>query len=335
MTIDKQLLERMIAEKMVKVEKHPNYDLYIYNYTPNCVFSKTWNDVTMQCRGLILDGDMNVVARPMRKFFNYEELDKRTIPDLPFKAYDKIDGSMGVLYWPNDLQPLIATRGSFVSEQAIHASHILQKRYRHVKFNRDYTYIFEIVYPEDAKVVRYGQKDDLVLLAIINTKTGEEIDPTTMRQYFDVPKEYPCTDYKQLRSLYDGTNREGFVVKFDNGFRMKMKYEEYLRIFNVKYCLTERTILDAMIEHRLDEVRQLIDGIDEEVTMFVDATVAKIQHKYDSIEAEAKRVFRNDFPTRKEAAEYFKQFAFAGLLFKMLDGGDYEPIIWTMVKRSL
>lgn len=335
MIIDLDLLQRMIAEKMVKVEKHPDYDLYIYNYTPKCVFSHCWNDVTMQCRGLILDGEMNVVALPMRKFFNYEELDKALIPDLPFKAYDKIDGSMGILYWPNDLQPMIATRGSFVSYQAIHATNLLQTRFRHVPFNRDYTYIFEIVYPEDAKVVDYGQRDTLVLLAIIDTKTGEEKPITDMRKYFDIPRQYDCSDYRQLRTRFDGTNREGFVVRFDNGFRMKMKYEEYLRIFNLKYCLTERTILEAMSEHRLDEIRQMVDDVDEEVKMFVDTTVSKIQYKFDSIEAEAKRVFRNDFSTRKEAADYFKQYTFCALLFKMLDGGDYEPIIWNMVKKSL
>ena len=96
--IDKELLRQMIEEKMVKVETHPDYELYIYNYTPKCVFAHCWNDVTMQCRGLILDKDMNVVALPLRKFFNYEELDRGLIPDLPFKAYEKIDGSMWFVY---------------------------------------------------------------------------------------------------------------------------------------------------------------------------------------------------------------------------------------------
>lgn len=325
----------MVDEKMVSVQKHPDYDLYIYNYTPKCVFSHTWNEVTMQCRGLILDGEGNVVARPMRKFFNYEELDKATIPDLPFKAYDKLDGSMGVLYWPNDLQPMIATRGSFVSEQAIHATDLLARRYRHVKFNRDYTYIFEIIYPDDAKVVRYGKTDDLILLAIIDTKTGEEYDINTMRQYFTLPREYACHDYKQLRTMFDGGNREGFVVKFSNNFRMKMKYEEYLRIFNIKYCLTEKRIWEAMSENRLDELRKMVDGVDEEVRMFFDSTVHKLNKEFCKIEAEACRVFRKDFDTRKEAAAYFSQYSFAGLLFKMYDGGDYDHIIWKMIGRNI
>lgn len=36
----------------------------MYNYTAKAQYDKLWNEVTLQCRGLILDGDGNVVARP-------------------------------------------------------------------------------------------------------------------------------------------------------------------------------------------------------------------------------------------------------------------------------
>ena len=60
-------LNRLVDERYVSVQKHPSAELYIYNYGPKVQYERVWNDVTMHCRGLILDKDMNIVARPFRK----------------------------------------------------------------------------------------------------------------------------------------------------------------------------------------------------------------------------------------------------------------------------
>ena len=52
------------------MQKHPEADLFIYNYTRNAEYNKVWNEVTLQTRGLILDSEMNIVALPLRKIFN-------------------------------------------------------------------------------------------------------------------------------------------------------------------------------------------------------------------------------------------------------------------------
>ena len=66
----KELLQEMINEKLVSVQKHPETDLFIYNYSPKVQYEKLWNEVTLKTRGLILDAQMNFVARPFGKFFN-------------------------------------------------------------------------------------------------------------------------------------------------------------------------------------------------------------------------------------------------------------------------
>lgn len=111
-------LEEMVSSGYVRMKKHPERPLYIYNYTAKAQFEYMWNEVTMLCRGLILDENYKIVARPFTKFFNYGEVANEVIPSLPFEVYDKMDGSLGILYWWND-RPYIATRGSFMSEQAI------------------------------------------------------------------------------------------------------------------------------------------------------------------------------------------------------------------------
>jgi len=84
-------LKEMIAAGYVKVNQHPTKDLFIYNYSETAQFERFWNEVTLQCRGLILDANYTIMARPFPKFFNLEELVNEPIPNLPFEVYEKMD----------------------------------------------------------------------------------------------------------------------------------------------------------------------------------------------------------------------------------------------------
>ena len=83
MAMKKELLQEMINEKLVSVQKHPQADLFIYNYTPKVQYDKLWNEITLNTRGLILDSQMNIVAKPFGKFFNLEEHQANEIPPIP------------------------------------------------------------------------------------------------------------------------------------------------------------------------------------------------------------------------------------------------------------
>lgn len=135
-------LSLMILGGYIVVRKHPTAELYIYNYTAKTQYERVWNETTMTCRGLIADADGYIVSRPFQKFFNWDELER--LPDEPFEVYEKLDGSLGILYWLDD-KPYIATRGSFDSEQAIEANKMLAEIDPSV-FDRNCTYLFEIIY---------------------------------------------------------------------------------------------------------------------------------------------------------------------------------------------
>ena len=64
-------LGRALTEGHVRVQSHPLLPLSIYNYTEKAAYDGIWNEVTLQCRGLIVADNGDVVARPFRKFFNY------------------------------------------------------------------------------------------------------------------------------------------------------------------------------------------------------------------------------------------------------------------------
>lgn len=70
MKIDLQKFDEYADKKLITKREHPKGGLFIWNYTPLAQFSRTWDDVTLQARGLITDAEGNIVARPFSKFFN-------------------------------------------------------------------------------------------------------------------------------------------------------------------------------------------------------------------------------------------------------------------------
>jgi hypothetical protein len=52
----------------------------VISYTQHCQFDRKWNDATIACRGLILDTNGCVVARPFGKFFNFGEPSPIVVP---------------------------------------------------------------------------------------------------------------------------------------------------------------------------------------------------------------------------------------------------------------
>ena len=174
------MLTKLTDHQITQIKKYIKYGyivsrpnkeetLLILNYTNKCQFDRLWDEITMICRGLIVDNDWNIIARPFTKFFNLGELTE-ALPYKKFNVYEKLDGSLGILYWINNI-PFIATRGSFESEQAIKGTEMLFK-YQLDILDKNYTYLFEIIYPDNKIVVDYGTEEKLVLLAKIHTETG-------------------------------------------------------------------------------------------------------------------------------------------------------------------
>lgn len=138
-----EILEKYHSDGLVHKQKHPHHDLFIWNYSPKVQYEKLWDDITLQCRGLVTNSKGDIVARPFKKFFNYEEYKPEDIPNEEYVVYEKMDGSLGILFYYNEW--ILATRGSFTSPQAIKGKEIL-KKYPLEKLDKNNTYLFEIIY---------------------------------------------------------------------------------------------------------------------------------------------------------------------------------------------
>jgi len=272
---------------LVSCRKHPTDDLWILNYTPECQFSKAWDKVTLQCRGLIMNAQGHVVARPFRKFFNFSEHSDSSLPPIPvgspFKAFEKMDGSLGIAYvssrgWE------ISTRGSFESDQAKYATNLLHTKYSHLvpKLNPGWTYLFEIIYPENRIVVDYGKEEKLVLLGVVMTLTGHEIPllPLFADLGFPLPQVFEAQDLESLPR--DTQNFEGYVVRFDNGLRVKVKLDDYVRLHKLMTGITPNRVWEMLASGQ--NVRAAIAELPDEMYDEVSAVA-------EAIEAEAVSLF--------------------------------------------
>src|SRR5271170_895905 len=121
MKYDLSKFDELVEEGFLRISEKDS--LILYGYTDRCTFDRHWNEYTLVARGLIIHKfSGQVVAKPLSKFFNLNETEEtsfKNLPkDMPYEAFEKVDGSLGIIFNYNGVWQ-VATRGSFYSEQAI------------------------------------------------------------------------------------------------------------------------------------------------------------------------------------------------------------------------
>ena len=334
--ISLDVLEKYYQDGLLLKQTHPRYDLTIWNYSPKVQYDRLWDDITIQCRGLVTNSKGKIVARPFKKFFNYEEHSPEDIPNEDFVVYEKLDGSLGILF-NYDNEWILATRGSFTSPQAIKGKEILN-RHDISAWRKDNTYLFEIIYPENRIVVDYGDQEKLVVIGGIHTETGDEIPDSSLFWTQDSGFEI-VTTYKTWGEGYDllkeeiSKDKEGYVIRFKSGFRMKIKGDEYKRLHKILTNISNRDIWEYLKENKpFDEI---LDKVPDEFYDWVKETARDLTSKFENIDDGYNEVFNSIFsPTKskKDFAIEAKRYPYSSLLFAMYDGKPTHKIIWKLIK---
>jgi RNA ligase len=166
----------MMQEDRINKQVHPNLPISIYNYTAKAQFLNKWTTAERICRGLIVeDNTGKIIARGPEKFFNYGQSQAPEVtPDTLVTVTRKEDGSLGI-GWTYDGHYGVATRGSFASPQAIHATgKLTEVNKAHIAHSaeNDTTMIWEIVYPENRIVLDYKERDELIHLGEVLNNRG-------------------------------------------------------------------------------------------------------------------------------------------------------------------
>jgi RNA ligase len=231
-----------------------------FTYSDQCVYERRWNQFSLIARGLILDiNSEKTAALVFPKFFNLGE-GITNIPDLPFETLEKLDGSL-IIIWSHNGIWRTATKGSFNSAQSRWASEQLTNLVTS-RLDTGTTYLCEAIYPANRIVVRYDY-EALVLLGAYAADGREflydDLKLVSNATGWRIAKRHHYANVADLIALA-GTlpsTEEGFVLRFADGLRLKLKGDEYCRIHRLVSDLTPLAIWNAMLaEDDLSAVRK-------------------------------------------------------------------------------
>ncbi|MBT7349186.1 2'-5' RNA ligase [candidate division WWE3 bacterium] len=284
----KGLMER-VDIGLINVQR--GLGLEIFSYSKSCVYEGAWDKFTLMARGLILDPqNKRITGLCFPKFFNWGEVSTK-LPDLPFTTSTKLDGSFGLVFYHKGKWQ-VATKGSFQSEQAVWATDYLNQYGSLANMDTDITYLTEIIAPWNKIVVSYSF-EGLVLLSGYHLSSGLEL---TRREIETEATAIGCQVVEEVK--YDSldemieiaetldVNNEGFVVRFSNGYRIKIKGSEYCRVHRLISNCTPLAIWDMM--RNLDDLDVIRVDLPEEHQKDFDSIRDLLQKKFDWYVAEIK-----------------------------------------------
>jgi RNA ligase len=263
-----------------------------------------------------------------------------------------MDGSLGILFNYDD-EWVMATRGSFTSEQAIKGLEIVKSMYFLDSWLKEYAYLVEIIYPENRIVVDYKGKEKVVFLSVVlnegwkwkptddtelhwttatmilSSNGVKKSDIVKTEQHFNFSDEL----YQSLKEKNE-KNKEGFVLRFQPGnFRMKIKFEDYVALHKIMTNVSTTSVWEVLSSG--ESIDNLLKGVPDEFYKKIKEYETELLNEFSALKSEYEDHFESI--KRLGTRKLFAQFATTGfkhpsLLFGLLDGKDIGPTIWRIIK---
>lgn len=308
------------------VNSRPNSAMDKFSLNYDMITVKNGDALAEQCRGLVIRvdpeltkkmlrdvekqedvpkarwrdrviGDIEVLAWPMNRFYNYGDSFGATIDwsDVGLRVYEKLDGTMVVVYWdPLYRKWFAATRSVpeadlpirkdsielgdmtysglffkalFETRQALSSELItwnVDSIDKIVHLNKEMTYVFELTSPYNRVVVKYDEPR-VTLLAIRHTQTGKEVAIENARiQHVQRPKTWPLRSASALDAFVnaaDPAQLEGAVVCDSHFNRLKVKNKSWVLSSRAKDLVTtsRRSAIESIVLGTIDDVYPLIE----------------------------------------------------------------------------
>lgn len=288
----KEELQKRVDQGYLKALKNGN--LTLYNYLPKAMYDKAWDDYVEMARGLILHDDGSIVARPFLKFFGLNEVEKTRIENLPKDVPElsvKLDGSLIVVFWNTETSKWQSvTRGCWDNKQTQYANNLLPSFQD--KLHKGYTYLFELVASWNRIVVTYD-KDQLILTGIVQNVDGQEFPYSLVRDYA-LQNGMPFVDFEvkafDLAKLKDTSvaNLEGYVARYSNGLRVKLKYAQYVTLHKILTGLSVKGIWE-MLFHGQELDRKFLP---QDFLDWFNRRAREFMLRHDGIESRTLTLFR-------------------------------------------
>ena len=263
-------------------------DLTVITYHEMTELNDLWNQypVLRHFRGLIVDKEGHVVARPFRKTHKAGvEIPLEQLDILPEKVFEKANGSLGICYfWKGAWR--ISTKFSLQNEGYTDPAQKMLHDMDTSTMKPENTYLFEIILPEDSHVVDYAGEPQLVLLNVVDKETGtpvtwDEVAETAnvlgTRTAIDMTKQF---EGKTIAEIYQIAQTEG---SFEN-------IEGFMAVYHDAVTGEETTVKVKAVEYDnkkfvrdkldWDKLFEKFDWIDQDISPAARAKL--ISYKRDS-----------------------------------------------------
>lgn len=343
-----------------------------FKYTDNTIFNRRWDRITLNARGHVFRvSDGECVLRPWSKFFNFGELYSETMqhtvlfdmlskipghepkfnPSGPYTATDKLDGSLCIA-GKVDGELLVTTSGAFTASQGQWADKWLRERGIENYMAPGCTYMFEIICDEDVHPISYDY-EACVLTGVILNETGAEY-PYERLAEIGKAMGVPVAERIELPS-FDATceyvrklpaTKEGLVLTYGDGFKVKLKGPEFLAAQKLLHSLTPRNLIDLFSWKDGGFPVDVLKSIPEELTdikKFVDDFSSQFGSLYGRIRDFVDRVHsggisdsRRIYEDAKEAfADYPAVVGAAASAGRWVAGGGINEEGWERTRESV
>lgn len=344
--ISKELEQFYQEQGLVRIQSHPTLDLFIVNYTEKVVYENLWDENLLNYRGLVYNSKYEVIGKSFEKFFNMEE-EKHEATDQ-FEVFEKLDGSLILVFWYAG-EMIVASRGSFTSPYALEAKRLLNDVYPAFQAfaYANTTYCFELIGFEQI-VVSYPEPDLIMTGLFYKSNYGGYIDGDIHfickrlpdEKYPRLVKKYSGLDWQNIKQL-NWKNSEGFVVKFSNGQRCKIKFEDYIKLHRQMTNLSTTGIWEALAAG--EPVSSILNDVPDEFYDKVHDFENLLIRQYEKLSSIHHIIFqgleiKGYTKVRKDFAEKVNQLVhpelplIASVLFCILDGKPYDKHIWKKIE---
>lgn len=156
--VTKEILKQFVEAnpKLVTRKESARYPgLFVIKYKRNVFYDNLWNDVLIECRGLVVDADWNPVIQPFTKIFNRHENGTDIDRDADVTYIRKVNGFMAGATYVEGHGVVVSTTGSLDSDFVTLAEKWITPDVKSTieRYAPAMTFVFEIVDATDPHIV--------------------------------------------------------------------------------------------------------------------------------------------------------------------------------------
>lgn len=330
-------IEKLITELHIQANRHEEYSNLVclkYSQTESPMES----EIVRQCRGIILDedNDWKIVSYPYDKFFNYGEKHAPTIDWNTARVYEKLDGSLMVLYYYKGFWQVQtsgrADAGGGVGSLPFSFRDLFWNTWKELKYSlplqTNRCYMFELCNPYNRVVVQHTEVS-LTLCGVRNLDNLLEEDPLFWAEKYGwaTPSMYSLNSLPQIvkaSEFLDPVKSEGYVVCDNNFTRIKIKSPNYVDIaFFAKQSFNSKRMVRLVVLNEGAEFLNYFPEWKEHYDGWLE--------KYNSLIANIEKDYCHfqQITDQKDFALAIKHLPYSSILFSLRNGKT------TSIKQAL